>query len=104
MRWLGGDDQEGFLPPPSPKAIKTGPTSQHKYDDNEPYCSPPSLGDVVAVPFLDDGNRPDFWLGKCLRVNTEDSTILLGWFQQVEPNKYKMKIGASWLEVCAWKK
>lgn len=98
MKWLQGED-ENALPPP-PKIIKKGPTSDKKYDDNEPHCHPPNLGDVVAVPFMDgDSEERSFWLGKCLRVNNEDSTLLLGWFQEVGEGKYRMKIGASWPEV-----
>jgi hypothetical protein len=98
MKWLNGEGN-GFEP--EPKVFKKGPTLQHQYDDNEPHCHAPSLGDVVAVPFKDGGENgePNFWLGKCLRVNSEDSTLLLGWFQKVTNNNYKMKIGASWLEV-----
>lgn len=104
------DIQETVLVP-EPKIVKQGPTSQHLYDDNEPHCHPPALGDIVAVPFvdknmvdmdgMDEDDKQDFWLGKCLRVITEDSTVLLGWFQKVPgyENKYRMKIGASWLEV-----
>lgn len=99
MKYLKGEDERDMLPPP-PKAIKTGPTSNLKYDDNEPHTLPPEMGDVVAVPFRDSSsNEPQFWLGKCLRVNSEDSTVLLGWFQEVSGGKYKMKIGASWQEV-----
>ena len=98
MKWLQGEN-ESALPPP-PKAIKKGPTMDKKYDDNEPHCHPPNLGDVVAVPFMDnDIEESSFWLGKCLRVNVEDSTLLLGWFQEIDKGKYKMKIGASWSEV-----
>lgn len=101
MKWLQGElgEEAGILPPP--KAVKIGPTPNKKYDDNEPYCQPPDIGDVVAVPFNDnDTNKANFWLGKCLRVNSEDCTVLLGWFQEISKNKYKMKIGASWPEVC----
>jgi hypothetical protein len=98
MKWLQGEN-ESALPPP-PKVMKEGPTAEKKYDDNEPHCHPPNLGDVVAVPFVDnDTEEPSFWLGKCLRVNMEDSTLLLGWFQEVDKGRYKMKIGASWPEV-----
>lgn len=76
--------------------MKPGPTSEKQYDENEPHCNVPNIGDVVAVPFTEN-TESKFWLGKCLRV--EDSTLLLGWLQEIEPNKYKMKIGASWSEV-----
>ena len=46
------DIQETVLVP-EPKIVKQGPTSQHLYDDNEPHCHPPALGDIVAVPFVD---------------------------------------------------
>lgn len=99
MRWLGGEETPL---PPEPKVIKKGPTPQHQYDDNEPYTHSPNLGDVVAVPFKKEDSTPSFWLGKCLRVNNEDSTLLLGWFERLsDENKYKMKIGASWSEVCS---
>jgi hypothetical protein len=99
MKWLEGGEGESTLPPP-PKVIKKGPTAEKKYDDNEPHCHAPNLGDVVAVPFVDgESDESSFWLGKCLRVNNEDSTLLLGWFQEIGEGKYKMKIGASWPEV-----
>jgi hypothetical protein len=102
MKWLQGENEEAL--PSEPKIIKTGPTPDRQFDDNEPHTMPPGIGDVVAVPFRDkETKKPSFWLGKCLRVNQEDSTVLLGWFQQVGEFKYKMKIGASWLEVCGFK-
>lgn len=95
-KWLQGEEPEV----PAAKAIKKGPAPNLQYDDNEPHCHPPCLGDVVAVPFQDqEHGGSDFWLGKCLRLN-EDGTMLLGWFQEVGKNSYRMKIGASWQEVC----
>lgn len=95
-KWLQGEEPEV----PAAKAIKRGPAPNLQYDDNEPHCHPPCLGDVVAVPFQDqEHGGSDFWLGKCLRLN-EDGTMLLGWFQEVGKNSYRMKIGASWQEVC----
>ena len=96
MRWLSGEEAPV---PPEPKAMRTGPTSQHDYDDNEPHSYQPNLNDMVAVPYKKEDSTNDFWLGKCLRINSEDSTLLLGWFEKVGDNKYKMKIGASWIEV-----
>ena len=100
MKWLTGDGIEDDLLPPEPKQVKLGPTADRQYDDNEPHTVPPAVGDVVAVPFKDkDHNSDSFWLGKCLRVSAEASTVLLGWFQDIEGGRYKMKIGASWEEV-----
>jgi hypothetical protein len=99
MKWLQADEE---IEQPAPKAIKTGPTPNLKYDDNEPHCHLPNIGEVVAVPFTNnEKSAPDFWLGKCLRVNQEDGTLLLGWFQEIDKTnkRYKMKIGASWSEV-----
>jgi hypothetical protein len=93
MKWLQEDDK--VINIPDPKHMKTGPTPEKQYDENEPHTTKPNIGDVVAVPFKDGESK--FWLGKCLRV--EDSTLLLGWLEEVMPTKYKMKIGASWPEV-----
>jgi hypothetical protein len=102
MSYLQQEKQE--QEPPASKSIKQGPTKEQKFDDNEPHNNPPKQGDIVAVPFKDkDTEQPDFWLGKCLRVNTDDSTVMLGWFEKLENNTYKMKIGASWFEVCKYK-
>jgi hypothetical protein len=96
MKYLGED----FVPAPPTKVIKKRPTKDQSYNDSEPHSHIPSINDVVAVSFKNDADEPTFWLGKCLRVNTENNTLLLGWFQEIESNRYKMKIGASWEEVC----
>jgi hypothetical protein len=77
MKWLKGDE----ILSPEPKTIKIDFTNQHKYDDNKPHCMPSNLKNIVAVSFRDENDRPSFWLGKCLRVNQEELTLLLEWFQ-----------------------
>ena len=87
MRWLSGDQYGDESPS---KKIKM-------------HSNPPSVGDIVAIPFNDKKNSLEtFWLGKCLRI--KESTILIAWLQGLESedgitHQYKMKIGASWEEV-----
>ena len=99
MQSLKGEDEQILLPP-EPKVIKTGPAGK-TYDDNAPHTHPLRIGDVVVVPHIGDNEKPDFWLGKCLRIET-DSTIMLGWLKPTDqdPSKYKLVIGSSWEEVC----
>ena len=97
MKCLQGDQYEGNVVEPEPKLIKSGPTPEQTYDDNEPHTVVPTVGDIVAVPFIDLDGKSSFWLGKCLRFN--EGTVLVGWLELVNGNKYKMKIGASWEEV-----
>lgn len=93
--WLKNDTHEDSKQPQEKPVIRTGPTPEKRFDDLKPHTEPPLVGDIVAVPFFD--NCKQFWLGKVIRVN--ESTILLGWLQRDENDRYKLKIGASWEEV-----
>ena len=76
-----------------------GPTSDKLFDENAPHSHSLVIGDVVAVPFVNEDKEKSFWLGKCLRI-MENSKILLGWLKQVdESDTYMLKLGASWEEV-----
>jgi hypothetical protein len=84
MHYLGENDESVSN---VPKNMKQGPTKEQKFDDNEPHSNPPKQGDIVAVPFKnEDTQQLEFWLGKCLQVNTDDSTLLLGWFEKTGEN------------------
>ena len=80
--------------------LKTGPAGK-MYDDNVPHSHPLSVEDIVAVPFVNGDNEPEFWIGKCLRIGSE-STVMLGWLKPTEQDqeRYKLAIGTSWEEVC----
>lgn len=97
MQSLKGENEQILLPP-EPKVMKMGPAGK-TYDDNTPHTHPLHIGDVVAVPHVGDDEKPNFWLGKCLRIETE-STVMLGWLKPTDqdPSRYKLVIGSSWEE------
>ena len=97
IKSLSVDDQ--VLLPPEPKVIKSGPAGK-LYDSNIPHTHTLHIGDIVAVPFVNNSNETDFWLGKCMRLETE-STVLLGWLKGTDQRlkQYKLIIGNSWEEV-----
>jgi hypothetical protein len=56
MKWLQQDEDKA-IHIPDPKHIKTGPTPEKQYDENEPHTNKPNIGDVVAVPFKDGESK-----------------------------------------------
>ena len=79
--------------------VVAGPTKNRLFDENSPHSHPLAIGDIVAVPFIDEEGKKAFWLGKCMR-KMEDSKVLLGWLKQVgDSDTYTLKLGASWEEV-----